>query len=255
MATEGVYIRTLNPTYIKHEPHAHTRAHTRTRTHVTRTHVTRPPNAFMIFASKNRKYIRDIVTLCKNSGTLTVELKKFAEQSYVAPQASSSSVKVANIPAEEWLDGLGLGLAGDWRSAKSVPNNIVSKMLARRWNWLNLVKPTEAALYFDAQSEAKATHSRKNPGYKYSPVPRKKEGPRQGTRGARKRQTSNQLNIQVPTTEKKSCMKKKKPVVPTAKKVHAAASMATTELYDCIILRLGSDIFSYAKRESDFSYL
>ena len=109
-------------------------------TNATPPKIKRPPNAFMIFASKERKVI---VALCNNRDfdgtcTLAAVLRTFAESSYVPQSAApaniaqqkgrkrpTSKVPPASIPKDEWLANLGLAQDGDWSLVKSVPNNII----------------------------------------------------------------------------------------------------------------------------------
>ena len=150
--------------------------------------IKRPPNSFMIFAGGHRT---ELVAYCNKPGAdFLATMTEFAEQTSVHPaqiqrdccqnagkpkkKAANSKVPLAATPVKEWLASLKLAPDGDWSAVKSVSNNIISKMLARKWSWMNLVQPQRAKAYVDAQRRAKTAHELENPGYKYAPVQKTK---------------------------------------------------------------------------------
>tara|TARA_B100000795_G_scaffold11208_1_gene7821 strand:- start:1861 stop:2313 length:453 start_codon:yes stop_codon:yes gene_type:complete len=116
----------------------------------------------MIFCGKERK---KLIALCRPGPNLDAVLRAFAERSYARKPTTGPKVHPANTPVQAWLSELGLSVP-----VTSVPNNVVSKMLSRQWDWLNLVKPDEANVYWRAQRNAKEQHAKDNPGYKYMPM-------------------------------------------------------------------------------------
>ena len=148
--------------------------------------IKRPPNSFMIFAGGHRT---ELVAYCNKPGAdFLATMTEFAEQTSVhpaqiqrgscqnagKPSGKAAKVPLAATPVKEWLASLGLAPDGDWGAVKSVSNNIISKMLARKWSWMNLVQPQRAKSYVDAQRRAKTAHELENPGYKYAPVQKTK---------------------------------------------------------------------------------
>ena len=147
--------------------------------------IKRPPNSFMIFACGHRT---ELVASCNKPGAdLLTTMTEFAEQTSVhpaqiqtccfqkagKPKKKAAKVPPAVTPVKEWIASLGLAPDGDWGAVKSVSNNIISKMLARKWSWVNLAQPQLAQSYVDAQRRAKTAHALQHPGYKYAPVQKK----------------------------------------------------------------------------------
>lgn len=132
------------------------------------TTIPRPLNAFMIFANQ---YRRQMASRVRAKGIkLRDRLLAFADETALHG-ADRVGAGPAGMPARQWVKSLAIAHTGTWASVTSVSNNVVSKMLARKWSWTKVAVPAVAATYAVAQRNAKELHERQYPAYKYTPAP------------------------------------------------------------------------------------